>query len=82
MRLALFWCVVKLVTLLVLVIRRQEMFMTYCVTFQKIVVKASKAKLAQIVDLWIQRLEDVLLLFRQISSSHRQCEIRSSLVNV
>jgi hypothetical protein len=43
---------------------------TYGITLEQVVIETGEAQLAQIVNLWVQRLESVLLFLGEITFTH------------
>ena len=60
-RLSLLWSVIELEIMSARYVFTQSKGYTDGITLKQVVVETRKAQLAQIVDLWIQRLESVLL---------------------
>lgn len=55
---------------------------TYGIALEQVVIETGEAQLAQIVNLWVQRLESVLLFLGEIAFAHGQGKIGCTLVNI
>ena len=55
---------------------------TYGIALEQVVIETGEAQLAQIVNLWVQRLESVLLFLGEIAFAHGQRKVGCALVKI